>query len=455
MVSIMKKIALILLSALIGSNSALYCQDTFVKVFGGTGFESGSSVVTTSDGEFILTGDMSSDDGDFEAMHKGKNDIFVLILEKNGSVRLSKVFGGRGVVQLGQLASGIDDGRSIRATQDGGFVLAGNTFSNDGDFNGMRRGNGDVFVFKLDKHCKIAWKKVFGGSEEDMVESMTTTLDDGIVLTGYTNSNDVTFGGMNKGRHDIYIIKLDHQGETQWKKVLGGSDEDYGNSIVTTPDGGFVVAGQTWSDDGDFAGLNKGGGDIVVIKLDKNGSILWKKVIGGDGMDEASSITVTPDGGYILTGFTLSNDGDFAELHRGARDITVVKLDKRGNIKWKVSIGGEGDDEGSCIASTYDGGFVLTGRTSSNDSDFVNMNHGGVDIIVVRLDKQGRIVWRKSFGGQGRDEGHFITAVSDGGFILTGVTESNDGDFKGMNHGRSDIFVIKLDKKGNLQPTEK
>ena len=146
------------------------------------------------------------------------------------------------------------------------------------------------------------WKKTYGGTFHEMGQSITTTPDGGLVLTGYTSSNDGDFGGMNKGDYDIFIIKLDAQGNVLWKKTYGGSKYDYGQSITTTSDGGSVLTGTTFSNDGDFNGMNKGDADIFVIKLDTNGEIQWKKTYGGSGNDYGYSIITTPDSGLVLTG---------------------------------------------------------------------------------------------------------------------------------------------------------
>ena len=222
-------------------------------------------------------------------------------------------------------------------------------------------------------------------------------------------------------------------------------------STISTPDGGYVLTGVTNSNDGDFKGMNKGERDIFVIKLDSRGDILWKKTFGGSGFDEGTFITATPDGGYVLTGVTGSNDdGDFKEMNKGRQDVFVIKLDSRGDILWKKTFGGSGFDYGVSTISTPDGGYVLRGGTQSNDYDFKGMNKGEWDVFVIKLDSRGDILWKKVFGGSYGDGGRSITATPDGGYVLTGWTRSNDGDFKGMNKGEWDVFVIKLDSNGNL-----
>jgi len=360
-----------------------------------------------------------------------------------------KTFGG----------SQFEEGWSITSTTDGGYVLTGYTKSNDGDFNGMSKGSGDIFIMKLNSSGDTVWKKTYGGSGEEVGKSITTTTDGGFVLTGETTSNDGDFTGMNKGSGDIFIMKLNSNGDIVWKKTFGGSVDEWGNSITTTNDGGFVLTGLTSSNDGDFSGMNKGGSgifnyDIFIMKLNSSGETVWKKIFGGsNNEEEGRSITTTTDGGYVLTGYTKSNDGDFSGMNKGYYDIFVMKLNSSGNTVWKKTFGGRDGDVGFSITTTTDGGFVLTGVTTSNDGDFTGMNKGSSDIFIMKLNSNGETEWKKTFGGSSNDGGWSITTTTDGGYVLTGYTYSNDGDFSGMNKGNRDIFVMKLDSNGNLHNT--
>ena len=304
-------------------------------------------------------------------------------------------------------------------------------------------------------HGQETWVKTFGGSELEDGNSITTTPDGGYGLMGTTHSNDGDFEGLNKGERDIFAMKLDSRGDVLWTKVFGGREIELGFSITTTPDGGYVLTGETYSNDGDFEGMNKGYTDFFVIKLDSHGDIQWKKVLGGRGNETGFSIATTPDAGYVLTGETQSNDGDFKGMNNGYTDFFVIKLDSHGNVQWKKTFGGSEWDWGRSITKTPDGGYVLTGSTNSIDNDFNGMNKGMDDIFVIKLDSRGNVEWKKTFGGSEWDWGRSITKTSDGSYVLTGWTESNDGDFKGTNKGRKDIFVIKLDSNGNLQSTGK
>jgi len=420
-------------------------QNTWVKTYGGSDFDIGRSVTSTTDGGYILTGGTWSNDGEFSGMNKGRDDIFVIKLNSSGEIVWKKTFGG----------SINEGGYSITTTNDGGYVLTGVTNSNDGDFSGMSKGISDIIVIKLNSSGETVWKKTFGGSDGDYGISITTTTDGGYVLTGVTSSNDGDFSGMNKGGRDIFVMKLNSNGDIVWKKTFGGSKLDWGQSITTTNDerSGYVLTGYTNSKDGDFSGMGKGNDDIFVIKLNSSGDIVWKKTYGGSGGESGSSVTNTNDGGYFLTGYTNSNDGDFRGMSKGGGDIFVMKLNSIGDIVWKKTYGGSSGESGSSVTTTNDGGYVLTRETRSNDGDFRGMSKGNYDIFVIKLNSSGDTVWKKIYGGSNVDYGWSITTTDDGGYVLTGWTKSNDIDFSGMNKGGDDIFVMKLDTNGNLNNT--
>jgi TfoX/Sxy family transcriptional regulator of competence genes len=416
------------------SGCVLWGQETWVKTFGGSESDVSYSNTTTPDGGVVLTGYSSSNDGDFTGVNIGGNDIFVVKLDSRGDIQWKRMFGGS-----------IDEwGHSISTTTDGGFVLTGWTTSNDGDFKEMNKGYKDFFVIKLDSIGDVQWKKMFGGSYSEEGHSITTTTDGGYVLTGRTTSNDGDFRGMDKGDNDTFVIKLDSIGDIQWKKVFGGSGIDQGYSITTSTYGGFVLTGLTTSNDGDFRGMNKGSGDTFVVQLDSIGDIQWKKVFGGSGYDQGYSIATTPDGGFVLTGKTSSNDGDFIGMNKGGNDIFIIKLGSRGDVQWKKMFGGRDYEEGHSITTTSDGGYVLTGYTYSDRGDNV--------VFAIKLDSSGDIQWKNIFGESDVEGAGTITTTPDGGHVLTGWTGSTDGVFNGMNKGRVDIFIIKLDSKGNLNP---
>jgi hypothetical protein len=232
----------------------------------------------------------------------------------------------------------------------------------------------------------------------------------------------------------------------QWQKCLGGTLNEIATSIQQTFDGGYIAAGKTQSNDGDVSG-NHGGDDIWVVKIDSSGNIRWQKSLGGSDYEFTSSpIQQTSDGGYIVAGVSESNDGDVTGHHYDyvnniySDDYWVVKLDTIGNIQWQKCLGGSFSNGACSIQQTSDGGYIVAGASSSNDGD-VTGNHGNMDYWLVKLNNSGNIQWQKSLGGLGDDFDVFsVRQTYDKGYIVSGLSESNDGDVSG-NHDTSGINI--------------
>ena len=334
-----------------------------------------------------------------------------------------------------------DFANSIQQTSDSGFIVAGETRSNDGDVSG-NHGKSDAWVVKLNSLGDILWKKCLGGTGNDYARSIQQISDGGFILTGYTNSNNGDVSG-NNGYYDAWVVKLNSSGDILWQKCLGGTYDDYARSIQQTSDTGFILAGYTFSNDGDVSG-NHGFSDAWVVKLNSSGDIIWQKCFGGTNEDYAYSIQQTSDSGFIVAGYTFSNDGDVSGYH-GYFDYWVVKLNSSGDIEWQKCLGGTNNDYANSIQQTSDGGFIVAGYTESNDGDVSGYHGGDYDAWVVKLNSSGDILWQKCLGGTIDDRAYSIQQTSDGGFIVAGFTVSNDGDVSG-NHGASDAWVVKLNK---------
>lgn len=233
----------------------------------------------------------------------------------------------------------------------------------------------------------------------------------------------------------------------EWQKALGGTHGESANAVQQTSDGGYIVAGHSMSNDGDVSG-NHGGGDYWIVKLNSAGDIQWQKSLGGSNVDDAQSIRQTTDGGYIIAGSSNSSDGDISGNH-GNYDYWIVKLDSSGNMQWQKSLGGSSVDMAQSIQQTSEGGYIVAGSSSSNDGD-VNGNHGGGDYWIVKLDINGNIQWQKSLGGSSSEQVNSVQQTFDGGYIIAGTTVSTDGDIT-ISYGNNDFWVVKLDSGGNMQ----
>ena len=308
----------------------------------------------------------------------------------------------------------------------------------------------------LNAQPSIQWQKSFGGSQGDGAYSICQAIDGGYVVAGYTGSNDSDVT-VNHGNLDYWILKLNNTGSIEWQKSLGGTDKDFPYSIQQTADGGYIVAGQSISDDIDITG-NHGQEDYWIVKLNSTGSIQWQKSLGGSNNDYAYSIIQTMSGGFIVAGTIKSTDGDIS-FHHGTiaiqYDYWIVNLDSLGTILWEKSLGGSSNDLAQCIIQTADSGFVIAGRSSSIDGE-VTAHNGTTqysDFWIVKLNNSGNIQWQKSLGGTLDDGAYSIQQTLDGGFIVGGNSTSSDGDVS-LHYGSfvsNDIWIIKIDSVGNLQ----
>lgn len=317
--------------------------------------------------------------------------------------------------------------------------MAGYSDSNDGDVSG-NHGNHDFWIVKLDENGNIQWQKSLGGTQEDRANSVQQTSDGGFIIAGhsYSHNGDVT---ENRGVEDFWIVKIDESGNIQWQKSFGGSSQDIALSIQQTSDGNYIVLGRTRSNDGDVIGAH-GYLDYWVLKLDESGNIQWHKTLGGNSADTPSSIQQTFDGGFIIAGYSDSNDGDVTNN----TDLTntnfwIVKIDGNGGIQWEKSIGENDVTEMSYAArKTMDGGFIVVGRTAIN----YNPQTGYGDTWIVKLDNLGVIQWQKIFEGSGYDCAYSIQQTADNGYVFAGNIaniEGNNGEI-GANY-----WILKMSEE--------
>jgi Secretion system C-terminal sorting domain len=340
--------------------------------------------------------------------------------------------------------SGDDLAVSIQQTKDGGYIIAGSSSSTNGDVTG-NHGNEDFWIVKITSGGSIDWQRSLGGSGSDAAWSIRQTFDNGYIVAGTTNSNDSDVSG-NHGGNDCWVVKLSSGGNIQWQKTLGGSGSDEANSIQQTADSGYILVGSTSSNNGDVFG-NHGKYDYWAVKLSDTGGILWQKTLGGSEVDRATSVQQAIDGGYIVAGTSNSNDKQITG-HHFFYDYWVVKLSSIGNIEWEKSLGGSGDDDATSVCQTSDGGYVVTGRSNSIDGDFTG-NIGSYDIWIVKLSSTGDIQWKKFYGGFGLDNATGIRQTADGGYIICAQSNSDDG-YLTTNHGGDDYWIVKLSANGDI-----
>jgi len=397
------------------------------KSMGGSLVEFEQDSIQTTDGGYIYVGMTTSTDGDVTGNH-GNGDYWVVKVSSIGDIQWEKCLGG----------SDYDAATTIQQTTDGGYIVAGYTYSTDGDVTG-NHGNGDFWVVKLSSNGAIQWQKCLGGSNFDYANSIRQTTDGGYIVAGYTFSTDGDVSG-NHGNGDFWVVKLSSNGAIQWQKCFGGSNSDYARDIQKTLDGGYLVVGYTYSNNGDVSG-NHGDADYWVVKLSCSGTLQWQKCLGGGSTDWSNSAFQTTDSGYIVAGGTYSTDGDVRGNH-GSSDYWVVKLSNNGNIQWQRCFGGKNDEWVTSIHQISSGGYIVGGGTYSTDDD-VRWNHGQSDAWILKLSSNGNIQWQRCLGGSLSDWSMSSQMTSDGGYGIGGSSYSDNGDVSG-NHGLEDYWVVKL-----------
>ena len=397
------------------------------KSLGGTGNDYGASIKQTYDGGYIVGGGSVSNDGNVTGNH-GNGDFWIVKLTNIGSVDWQRSLGGSYSETL----------RDIKQTSDSGYIVVGSSESSDGDIT-SNYGGSDYWVVKLTSNGSIDWEKNYGGTDDDFAYSIEETVDGGYIIAGHSISTDGDVIG-NHGMKDYWVVKVDSIGTIDWQKSLGGSGSDWGYSVKQTNDGGYIVAGFSNSNDNDVTG-NHGNSDCWIVKLSVIGDISWQKSYGGTGGEVLEMIQQTSDGGYILAASSTSNDGDVGSNY-GLYDYWIIKVSSDGTIIWKKPMGGTYFDWVHSIQETTDGGFIVSGRSSSSDID-VTGHHFSYDYWIVKLSTTGNISWQKSLGGDGADIAYSIQQTIDGGYIVAGASESTNGDVVG-NQGFHDYWVVKL-----------
>ena len=366
--------------------------DSVVKTFGGFSTEHGYSIEKTDDGGYVIVGWTSS-------FGPGKEDVWLVKLDKNCNKEWSKTYGG------------IDDDRGfdVKQTSDGGYIIAGQTFSYGVGYKNM-------WVIKTDRYGNKEWAKTYGdptrtGIIFDSGLSVIQTEDGCYIIVGYI----YMWGVIKKTYRDMYVMKIDENGNKILEKIISGDYNDYLYSVLEVSDG-YVLAGFK------FDQFSAGKSDIFIIKIDKEGNTVWEKKYGGDDYDYVYSLIKTPDNGFIMAGRTESY-GD------GESDVYVIKIDKDGNKIWERTYGGSDYDCAYSIIETSDNEFVIAGYTYS-------YGDGGSDVYVIKIDGNGNKIWERTYGGVKDDYGYDVVKGEDG-YIVTGGTLS-------WGNGEFDLLLIKV-----------
>jgi len=368
-------------SAALGSGSVnlLKANVLWEKTYGGAGDDRAFYAAIAGDG-FVVVGSSSS----FE---QGKTAAWVLRLDHDGNMLWNRTF----------LEGAGSEFRCVLSLADG-FLLVGNVFLPSGDTDG--------YVAKIDNEGNLKWNVTLDNGNVDKLFSALETQD-GFVLVGLTGSfsND----------SDVWVVKIDVNGKLAWNKTYGGTMDDAGRAITLTEDNQYVIAGYTNS-------MGNGDYDFLLLKIDASGNLLWNKTYGGAQSDKAYAVAETA-GGCIVVGDTRSKG-------EGDNDAWIIKVDLNGNLLWERTVGGEGFDMPTCIASSNDDGYLVGGFTFS-------FGNGKRDFWLFKVDNAGNVLWSSTVGRSEYEEAYSVLEVAENEFVMAGWTNS-------IGQGAYDYYVVKI-----------
>lgn len=362
----------------------------WIRSYGGSSYDLGYSVKQTSDGGFIVVGSTESNGA-------GSKDVWLIRTNPSGDVLWSKTFG----------ESGFDVGSSVRQNTDGGFIIVGETRSFNADST-------DILLIRTDSLGNLIWLNTYGGLNVQVGTDVQQTSNGGFIVSGYKVTDSLSHS-------NAILLKVNGLGTNVQLFQFDSGDFDYATSVVQNNSGGFAFTGNSKFSSTDY--------NIWLVVTDPSGNIISDRTYGGSESEYGSSIIYTNDGGYAIGGTTFS-------FGAGGADFWLVRTNNSGDTLWTKTYGGPSTELLSSICQTYDGGFIMTGYTSSFGFG------GSTDLWLVRTNNLGDTLWTKSVGGSSYERGFSVQTTTDSGFIVTGYTTSN---------GASDVYLVRL--KNNNQTT--
>ena len=346
------------------------------NTYGGSGDDRGIDLIQTSDDGYVVIGKSKSNDLDVSE-NAGFDDFWVSKLDNGGSISWEYTFG----------FAGSDTPYSIIQTNDEGYLLSGvldvSASNGQGDRSSAvrRHAGGDYWVIKLNANGIREWSNYYGGSFTDTAYDAIQTEDDGYIIVGSSDSDDVDISNANGG-YDFWVIKISNTGALVWEKSFGGSEIDEARAISQTSDGNYLIVGDTRSNDLNVS-LNNGAADLWALKISPNGTVLWEKTFGGSNFDVGRSISKTQDNGFLISGSSRSSDGNLT-TNKGQNDAWLLKINSSGDLEWGKSIGGSETDFFNDVVELNNQTIVAVGDSSSSNGD-VSENKGFTDLLILKL----------------------------------------------------------------------
>ncbi len=371
-------------------NGAVLGSYQFRLGLGGRSREGGGASVPTPDGGFLIAGETYS-------FGMGHSDGWVIKTDEMGLVEWSRSYGGLGW-----------DGFADVIHVEDGYVLtgwAGSAYAH-------------LWLLKISEQGDIVWDRRFGTERAwDNGREVVQLSDGGFAAVGYTNS-------YGPGAFAVYLVRTDAQGRRLWHRTYGGENNDVGYGVVEAPDGGLTLVARTGSS-------GAGGMDAWVVHVDAEGEILWDSTFGSEVQDHGTDLVLLPEGGYLLAG-SSEMEGT------GSNTSWLRHLDEQGEVLWyrKYPEGDYGYFHSALIASTGD--IIIAGSRADRRS-------GETNYWIAAFDLQGEVLWSHQYGGEGEDMAQGICESIDGGYLISGTTSS-------WGAGDRDFWIIKTDAEGRWKP---
>ena len=403
------------------------------KSLGGSFYDKAVSIIELEDGGYIVGGHSQSSNFDLSMNHGGA-DWWIVRLNNNGNIIWQKSLGGSNDEYL----------KKIIKTPDGNILCIGDTKSNNGDITNYID-QIDFWVAKIDLFGNLIWEKCYGGVNIDIGYSVCTTDDGNFLIAGSTESQ-YPYIRNNHGLSDFLLIKIDPEGNEIWQKTYGGSGNETCKSIKKSNNGGYILIGNSTSIDGDLSN-NYGAQDVWMLKINNEGQVEWQQNFGGSKDDFINNFTEDHEGNFVIIGETYSFDFDASENHsgNGARDFFILKVSAQGHKIWNHCYGGSGDEYARGIIESNSNEYVVVGESYSNDGQATN-NIGSADVWIIKLNStDGEIIWQKKYGSEGHDEPNDLILTFDNNFLFVGNTlpVQNFNDVT-QHYGDDDFWIVKL-----------
>jgi len=420
-------------------------------------------MTTDATGNIYFTGYFYRDTitfGNTTLINYGEGDAYVVKYTPNGNVLWAK----------NAIGYNCDMGKGIASDAAGNIYLTGDFCPGPITFGNItldNTGNWDIFIVKYDSSGNVLWAKSAEGNNEDRSACITTDATGNVYLTGSFLSKTLTFDNTiltRTGQLDVFITKYDANGNVLWAKDAASNRDRKGTGITSDAMGNIYLIGNYYYDTitfGNIALTNTGQWDIFITKYDSNGNVLCAKSVGGCSSDEGTSITTDKTGNVYITGnfdsptLTL---GNITLTNSGFENIFIAKYDANSNVLWAKKAGGSLCDKSYGITTDTAGNIYLTGVFESPKISFGNITLtkiDGYDIFIVKYAPNGNVLWAKSVGGDGRDEGTSITTDKTGNVYITGNFDSPTLSFDNttlVNTGMADIFIAQLNTSSNTIP---